>query len=351
MSKSKTSQSPIRVLLMDWVNPDEAELERSRFGSEGVSFDVVHWQPVGSATLAQNDCEPYDAIIQYHGGIRLREPVEWFKNCKILVRAGVGFDNIDLAAWGSRGVPVTNVPDYGTNEVADHAIALMLALARGAAQFDADLRADFVTGWKHDAPPLIRRLSGSVFGLVGMGPIGMAAAKRAAAFGMEVVFLDPFLPAGIELALGYRRVFGLADLMGLADVVSVHAPGGLETKNMLGAEAFAASKRGQIIVNTARGSIVDLDALAEGIRRGQIGGAALDVFPSEPPDIGHPLIRAWQEGQAWIRGRLVITPHAAFYSPTSTTDVRQKAVEQVVNYVRFGQLTSCVNRRNMTAHV
>ena len=292
-------------------------------------------------------CASYDAIIQHHGVERFQEPEAWFRNCRIVVRGGVGFDNVDLAEWGRLGVPVTNVPDYGTNEVADHAIALMMSLVRGVVQLDAGLRADPVAGWKYNGPPLIRRLAGAVFGVIGMGPIGVAAARRASGFGMRVVFFDPFLAVGMELGLGYERVHDLADLMAIADVISIHAPGSPKTRNMLDAEAFAESKPGQIIVNTARGQIVNLDDLEAAIRPCRIGGAGLDVLPVEPPEVTHPLIAAWRAQEPWIMGRLVITPHGGFYSPASSRELRLKAVQQVQDYFCSGRLTSCVNRKEL----
>jgi len=345
---TEKADKPVRVLMAGWHYPDEVVLERETFASDAIAFDVRRWgEDAGRLTQAQ--CAAYDAIIQHHGAELFHEPEEWYGNCRIVVRAGVGYDSIDLAAWGRRGVPVTNVPDYGTHEVADHAIALMMTLARGTAQLDEGLRADPVGGWKYHAPPLIRRLAGAVFGVIGMGPIGIAAARRAAGFGMRIVFLDPFLPSGMELALGYERVHDLSALMAMSDVVSIHAPGTPKTRNILDAAAFAQSKPGQIVINTARGQIVDLDALTDAIREGRVGGAGLDVLPVEPPDTTHPLIAAWRKGEPWIRGRLVITPHGGFYSPDSMRDLRLKSVRQVLDYLRDGRLTTCVNRRELEA--
>ncbi|MBX3578708.1 MAG: C-terminal binding protein [Rhizobiaceae bacterium] len=338
---------PLRVLMTGWHYPDEAVLERESFAAAGIAFDVRRWGEGAGPPLSEAECGAYDAIVQHHGAERLREPEAWFTQCRIVVRAGVGVDNIDMAAWGRLGIPVTNVPDYGTYEVADHAIALMMTLVRGTAQFDAALRADLVQGWKYHAPPLIRRLHGAVFGVIGMGPIGVAAARRAAGLGMRVVFYDPFVAHGMELGLDFDRAHELPDLMAAADVVSVHAPGTPKTKNMLDAAAFRHSKPGQIIINTARGSIIDLDALADAIRAGRVGGAGLDVLSVEPPDPAHPLIKAWRDEEPWIKGRVILTPHGGFFSPASSRDLRLKAVRQVLDYVETGRLTTCVNRREL----
>ena len=337
----------LHVLMMGWHYPDEAEIERIAFANEGITFDIRRWGLDPADRLSQEQCAAYDAVIQHHGAERFQEPEAWYRNCRIVVRAGVGTDNIDFAAWGRLRVPVVNVPDYGTNEVADHAIALMMTLVRGVAQLDAALREDPVAGWKYHTPPLIRRVAGAVFGVIGMGPIGIAAARRASGFGMRVVFYDPYLAPGMELGLGFERVHELADLMAISDVVSVHAPGTPKTKNMLDAKAFESSKAGQIIINTARGQIVNLDDLTQAIRDGRIGGAGLDVLPIEPPDTSHPLISAWRNEEPWIKGRLVLTPHGGFYSPASSRDLRLKSVQHVLDYVRHGRLTTCVNRREL----
>ena len=330
-----------------WHYPDDAVLERETFANERVRFDVRRWGPDAGEPMDEQQSAVYDAIVQHHGAERFREPAQWFRNCRIVVRAGVGTDNIDMAEWGRLRVPVTNVPDYGTNEVADHAIALMMTLVRGVAQFDAALRADPAAGWKYHTPPLIRRLAGAVFGVIGMGPIGIAAARRAGGFGMRVVFFDPFVAPGMELGLGFDRVHDLHELMSLADVVSVHAPGTPKTRDMLDAAAFRSSRPGQIIINTARGQIINLDDLTAAIREGRVGGAGLDVLPTEPPDESHPLIKAWRDQEPWLMGRLVLTPHAGFYSPASSRDLRLKAVGQVLDFVRHGRLTTCVNRREL----
>jgi D-3-phosphoglycerate dehydrogenase/C-terminal binding protein len=160
---------------------------------------------------------------------------------------------------------------------------------------------------------------------------------------MRVIFYDPYLPSGTDLATGYKRVDSLAALMAESDVVSISAPLSPETRGAFNAAAFAAAKPGMIVVNTARGPIVDLDALTDALRSGKLAGAALDVLPREPADGNHPLIRAWRSREQWLDGRLILTPHAAFYSPASLVDMRRKAVEVIVAYLTEGRLINCVN--------
>jgi phosphoglycerate dehydrogenase-like enzyme len=335
----------IRILCANWNHPDDGELERKHFPD--VTFDMCRSATGASAEIAPEIAQAADAVINYSGISLISRKPEAFPHARIAVRHGVGFDNIDGPGFGALGVPVCNVPDYGTTEVADQAIALMLALTRGTAVFHDALRADPRGGWKPRAAPLALRLRGATFGVLGLGRIGLAAAKRAEAFGMKILFLDPYQPSGFELALGYTRVNSLAELMGASDVVSVHAPLSDETRHMLGAEAFAAAKPNLIVINTARGGVVDLDALYEALRQGRIGGAGLDVLETEPADPAHPLIKAFTTREPWLEGRLTLSPHAAFYSPAAQFDLRYKTVETALVYLREGRLINCVNESSL----
>lgn len=263
--------------------------------------------------------------------------------CRVHVRAGVGYDTIDIARWGRHGIPVCNTPDYGTLEVADHAIAMMLTLMKGTAYHDERLRQDPQAHWIPASSPFGRRLSVCTFGVVGLGRIGAAAALRARAFGMDVAFFDPHKANGWELSLGLRRVDTLAELFAQSDVVSVHAPATDETRGLIGREAFAAARKGLILVNTARGAIVDLDALHDAMKDGTVLAAGLDVLPKEPPDLAVPLLAAWQSQAAWLRHRLILTPHSAFYTPESARDMRSIAARTAARYLRDGRLENCVN--------
>jgi phosphoglycerate dehydrogenase-like enzyme len=160
---------------------------------------------------------------------------------------------------------------------------------------------------------------------------------------MDVVFHDPYQPSGVELALGVRRADTLAELMAQCDVVSVHTPLNDETRKLIGREAFAAARRGVIVVNTARGPIIDLDALYEAMKDGRVLAAGLDVLPEEPANLQAPLIAAWHRNEDWIRHRLVVTPHSAFFTPESVRDIRSFSARTAARYLRDGRLQNCVN--------
>jgi D-3-phosphoglycerate dehydrogenase/C-terminal binding protein len=332
----------MKILCVNWQAADAAELERKHYPD--IEFILARSTIDVAATLDPDVAKTVDAVINYSPSLNVPLPPTAFPNARIAVRSGVGFDNIDTVGWGARNIPACNVPDYGTTEVADHAIGLMLALTRGTFTYPNEILRDGMESWHFSRAPLIRRHKNATFGIVGLGRIGLAAARRAAAFDMKVVFYDPHLLSGVDLSTGFERVHSLADLMGRADVVSVHAPLSDETRGLMGAEAFAAAKPGLIFINTARGPIVDLTALEAAMRSGKVLGAGLDVLPTEPGDLDHPLLRAWRNGEDWIRNRLIVTPHAAFYSPASMVDLRLKSIEVVHAYLAEGRLTNCVNR-------
>jgi phosphoglycerate dehydrogenase-like enzyme len=220
----------------------------------------------------------------------------------------------------------------------------MLALTRGIVTYHDAVRSDPIAGWVQTTAPAVRRLRGAVFGIVGLGRIGLAAATRARAFGMPIAFHDPYLASGMEIAVDARRCATLDELLGLSDVVSLHAPASAETHGMIGEAALAKAKPGLVLINTARGSLVDLDALYDALRSGHLLAAGLDVLPVEPADSGHRLIAAWRLREPWIEGRLTFSPHAAYYSPASLTDMRVKGIETVLRHLKTGDLANCVNR-------
>jgi lactate dehydrogenase-like 2-hydroxyacid dehydrogenase len=296
------------------------------------SFDAIDlrdWERCDAVVTARM---PIDAAVIPH-----------LKRARIVVRHGVGFDVLDLEALGKAGIPACNVPDYGTTEVADSAIAMMLAFTRGTANMDAALRRDLQGNWSQTQNTTTRRLRTMRFGVVGFGRIGTAAALRARAFGMEVVFYDPYLPNGAELPFGFTRAGTLHELLGLADVVSIHAPLTRETRRMIDGSAVAAMKKGAILINTARGEICDTVALLEGLKSDKLACVGLDVLPKEPASTDDPWVAAWQANEPWIRGRVLLNPHSGYYSPDSFVDLRRKAMETAYFYLRDGKLMNCVN--------
>ena len=186
-------------------------------------------------------------------------------------------------------------------------------------------------------------------GIVGLGRIGTAMALRCKAFGMDVGFYDPYRDNGVDLALGVRRYASLAALFGAADFVSLHLPLTAETRNLINAEVLATARPGLVLVNAARGEVLDLEALAGALKNGSVGGAGLDVLPEEPLNPAEPLLAAWRRQEAWLEHRLLVTPHAGFYTPESMRDMRSKGIEVALRYLAGGRLENCVNEAFLTS--
>jgi C-terminal binding protein len=266
------------------------------------------------------------AIMLYHNLRLTCKTIERLRQCKSIVRCGVGYDNVDRELARQRGIAVANVPDYGTEEVADSAIGMTLALTRGINQFNSRLR-DATGDWMYTQAQPVWRLRDRVFGIVGLGRIGSAAALRAKSLGMDVAFYDPYAPDGRDKSLGVRRVETLDGLLAEAHVVSMHCPLTAETYHMLNAQTIGKMKRGSFLVNTARGGVVDATAIPAAIASGQLAGAAIDVLEQEPPSENHPLLVAWRDPAHLAYQRVIVNPHAAFYSEEGLQDMRTKGTE------------------------
>jgi lactate dehydrogenase-like 2-hydroxyacid dehydrogenase len=296
----------------------------------------------GFQTVTDEQWATCDGIVSTGDPSRFVDLVK-LERCRVFVTPKVGFDNIDLEKWGAAGIPVCNVPDYGTQEVADHAIAMMLTFMKSIHFHTERLRDDPRGNWRPALNPFGRRLSACTFGIVGLGRIGTAAALRARAFNMKVVYYDPYVPNGMDLALGVGRIDTLHGLFAQCDVVSLHVPLCAETQRMIDADVLAAAKPGLILINTARGEVIDLDALHDALKHDRVGAAGLDVLPEEPANPDAALIRAFTAREAWLRDRLLLTPHSAFFTPESARDMRAKAGEVAARYLRDGRLDNCVN--------
>jgi C-terminal binding protein len=310
------------VLYPEALYPDD-HVEREVYGPE---VRVVMRATAKLAELTDQDCAEADGLMILRQWVQ-PDDFARFKKLRCVVRMGVGYDKIDRKAAAAHGVMVCNVPDYGTTEVADHTMALVLALRRGVLLYhEAQRRPE--PGWRHVETPMIQRLGAQRFGIVGLGRIGSAVALRAKAFGFKVLTYDPYQPNGVELALGVTRVGKLEDLLRQADVLAIHAPLTAETKGLLGLDQLSWLPQGAVVVNTARGPILDLDALATLLRDGHIAGAGIDVLPVEPPvEPVSELVRAYRARESWLEGRFIITPHAAFHSPHAWADIRRKSAE------------------------
>ena len=270
--------------------------------------------------------EDVDAMVVYHTIRVTGKTIERLRQCKAIVRGGVGYDNIDYNFANRHGIPVANVPDYGTEEVADSAMGFLLALTRGIAQINSMAMAG-AEPWSYIHAVPLHRLRGRVLGIIGLGRIGTAMAVRAKTLGMDVVFYDPYKTNGYDKSLGIRREESLDALLAQSQVLSLHCASTPETFHMIDRAALAKLPTGAYLVNTARGAIVDTKVIPEAIASGQLAGAGIDVLEEEPPSPDHPLIKAWRDPNHPAHHRLILNPHSAFYSEEGSVEMRKKGAD------------------------
>jgi D-3-phosphoglycerate dehydrogenase / 2-oxoglutarate reductase len=245
------------------------------------------------------------------------EVIEALEGCRVIARYGIGLDTIDMDAANARGIIVTNVPDYCIDEVSDHALALILALARGVARLDRSVRDG---GWSLADGPVIHRLRGRTLGLVGFGKIARMLATKVAPLGLKIVATDPYVSDDDMVTAGIQPC-SLERLLEISDIVSIHAPLTDGSRHLIDADAISRMRPGAILVNTSRGPLIDVEALRDAMDADRLGGAGLDVLETEPPAPDDPLLR---------HPNVVVTPHAGFFSRESVRELQRKAAEQVV---------------------
>ena len=257
-----------------------------------------------------------------------RRVLEHLPRVKVISRYGVGLDNVDLDAAAEQGIVVTHFPGYCTDEVADHALALILALNRRIVELDRDLRDGAWVRYHHMTAGLLRGpippLRELTLGLIGCGRIGRAVAARAAPFGLTLVAADPYVDPATLRAAGIEPL-ALPDLLARADIVTLHCPLTPETRGLIGAAQLAAMKPTAVLVNTARGPLIDLPDLIAALEAGVIAGAGLDVVYPEPLPLESPL---------YAMPNVILTPHAAYYSERSVQTVRIETLNEALAVLR-----------------
>ena len=303
-----------KVLITDHTWPD-VELERAIL--EQASLEVTDAPRSDEATLSALASDS-DAIMtcfaQVTPAIIASAP-----GLKVIARYGVGVDNIAVDTATARGIPVTYVPDYCVAEVAEHALGLLMALARGVVRYDRSVRQ---RAWDLGVAAPLRRIEGQTLGLIGCGRIGRRLADKALGLGMRVLVYDAN-PAAVEAAVAGGLIGAeLHEVVAEVDFLSLHLPLTAATRGFIGESVLRQMKPTAFLINTARGGLVDTDALARALREGWIAGAALDVLPHEPPPADNPLLDL---------DNIVLTPHVAFYSEESLRALRQRTARAVVD--------------------
>ena len=313
------------VLLTDYAWPD-VEIERRTLAEIDAELVVAPKDQQDAASLANLARENrVDAIMTNWAKVP-REVIEAAPQCRIVSRLGIGLDNIDVAFCTERKIPVTNIPDYCLIEVAEHALALILSLARKVAFYHHETRQG---RYQLQAGPKLRRIEGQTLGIVGLGNIGKKLAEKARGLGLQIVATSrkqvPML--GVEY-------IELDELLARSDYVSLHTPLVSATRHMIGAAQLAKLKPSAYLINTARGGLIDHAALAAALDAGQLAGAALDVQDPEPPDLSQP---------PYNDPRVIVTPHAAFVSEETLANLRSRVARQVATRLSGGVPECVVN--------
>jgi len=311
-----------KALLTDYAWPD-LEIERGILGEANVELVVAERADPASLAELAADC---DAIMTNWAKVP-ESVIAAAPRCRIICRLGIGLDNIDVAAATARNIPVTNVPDYCLVEVAEHALALMLALARKVAFYHYETKQG---RYALQAGPVLRRIEGQTVGIVGLGNIGRKLAEKAGALGLEVVGTLRTR----KQPLPDVRIVELDELLKTSDYVSLHLPLSSETRHMIGPAQLARMKPSAYLINTARGGLIDTAALSRALQEGRLAGAALDVQEPEPPDLSQP---------PYNDPRVIVTPHAAFVSRESLENLRQRVARQVADRLSGRRPENVVN--------
>jgi D-3-phosphoglycerate dehydrogenase / 2-oxoglutarate reductase len=316
--------SKFKVLLTDYAWPD-LEIERRILVEADAELIVAERSDAKSLAKLATDA---DAIMT--NWARVDETVlSAAARCRIVARLGIGLDNIDVGVATRRGMMVTNVPDYCLIEVAEHALALVLALARKVGYYNALAKRQL---YQLQSGPALRRIEGQTLGIVGFGRIGRKLAEKAAPLGLRILATSRAprdLPEGIEWC-------ELDNLLAQSDYVSLHTPLTSDTRHLIGAAQLAGMKPTAYLINTARGGLIDMAALVAALAADRLAGAALDVQDPEPPDLTQP---------PYDDPRVIVTPHAAFVSLESLENLRTRASRQVAAALSGGVPENVVNDR------
>jgi len=313
----------LKFLVTDYDFPD-VDLELALFREAGFDAGVAQCRTEEDVIAAAEGCQ--GLLLQY--APVSAKVLDARPEIRIASRFGAGYDTVDTDAARDRGVWVCNSPDYGTGEVATHALAMALGLVRHLPAFDRDVRAG---RWHYTSTGPLQRPTSLTLGIVGLGRIGKRMAELSRACFGRIMACDPYI--GETAFPDHVGRAGLEALFRESDIVSLHVPLNDETRGMVNARLLDLMKPGSMLVNTARGSVVQIDPLLAALDSGRLGGAALDVLPREPMPPDHPVMR---------HPRILLTPHAAFYSVEGEKELRRKAAQNLIDWARTGRPTYVV---------
>ena len=301
------------------THPQETAEVEKQFIPEGAEFEILH-SPTEEDLI--KNLQDVDAVISAYEPFTARV-MDALPKLKIISQAAIGFNSVDIDAAKERGIAVINNPSYCTPEVADHTLAMILALDREIVRYNKAVHVD--KEWRYDLFPDVVRFSEQVLGLYGFGNIAREVAKRASAFGIKIIATDPYM--NMELAKELNvEVVTFDELIERSDIISIHAPFTKETENSISMKEFKKMKKKPTIVNAGRGGIVNEDDLAEALDLGLVRGAALDVLVEENPDLNNSKLVG--------RDNLILTPHVAYYSKTSQYEIEKRSANNIDLYLK-----------------
>lgn len=313
------------IVITDRIsNPD---LECNLLGSQYEVFYLPNVPPAKRDEILANA----HALFVWHSVVD-RELISKLMNCKIVIRYGAGVDNLDLSLLRETGIAVANCPDYGVDEVADTAVAIILNGIRQLSEFSSsNIRQGDL--WGAESRRELRRTRELPLGIIGFGRIGTAVALRMKSFGMLVGFYDPFVSRGLEKSLGVVRFESIDELIHNSKIISLHCPLTDTTKGIVNSQFLRKLNVGTVLVNTARGALFSsLGDLDDALVSGNLGFLGTDVLPEEPPKTEANIVSRWQDKNNDISKRVLITPHIAYYSSDSLKEIRTKAVQNLLNF-------------------
>ena len=274
--------------------------------------------------ILTDDPQKVEVLLVWHQKINAQY-LDQFPNLRGVVRYGVGFDTVNLNDIKSRGLVFCNTPDYGTDEVSDTALAMLMNIIRGVSIYDFECR-NYSGSWQENTIKRLHRTTSLSLGVIGAGRIGTALIRKACATGINISFYDPYLPSGYEKSIGVSRYYDLYDMLSQVDIISIHTPLTEETRGMVNKKFIALMKKRSSFINTARGEIIDnLDDFYDAMVSGHITSIGLDVLPHEPPR-NCKLIKSWKD-RGVLSSRITINPHVSYYSIESYREMRYKAAK------------------------
>jgi phosphoglycerate dehydrogenase-like enzyme len=299
--------------------------------SDRIKCPDIEFEVLGE-TVAIEPSVDTEVLLVWHATVD-RSYIDRFPKLRYIIRYCVGYDRVDLEYASSKGIVVSNTPDYCTDEVADSALAMILGISRKVFLYDAHCRT-YENGWQENVFPSTKRVSETTVGVIGAGRIGQGVLMRAKAIGYKTVFFDPYLPCGFEKVFKSSRTDDLKTLLKESDIVTIHTPLTAETRGLVNEEFIDAMKDGASLVNNARGGIVEnLEVFYEPLKSGKLDTVALDVLPSEPPPAKGRLLEAWRSRAPWLDGRFIVNPHAAFHSAEASIEMRRKVAQNAKRFL------------------